>query len=173
MPVERQPVREGLAIGLIAFAAVAVFYALFDLLAARGGLYTVGLLGRAVVRGERDPSILLLPIPPDWTAILGYSAIHLVLSLAIGVVVAALIARAERNPTERRAILLVIVAGFVVTILAVGLLTTPMRAMLPWWSIVVANSLAVLLAASYLLRRHPGLGGLMLGLSEKGATASG
>lgn len=53
-------------------------------------------------------------------------------------------------------VLFTIVAGFVVTIVAVGLLTSPIRPLLPWWSIVVANALAVLLAGGYLLRSRPG-----------------
>jgi hypothetical protein len=44
-----------------------------------------------------------------------------------------------------------------VTITVIGLLTTPMRPVLPWWSIVVANTLAVLLAGAYLVKRRPGL----------------
>jgi hypothetical protein len=38
-----------------------------------------------------------------------------------------------------------------------------MRALLPWWSIVVANTAAVLVVAGYLLKRHPGIGSRMLG----------
>lgn len=162
MSPERRAVREGLVVGVIAYFAVAVFYGLFDLLASRGALYTVDLLGRAVFRGQRDASILLLPIARDWTAIFSYNALHLVLSLAIGIVVSGLVARAEQRPSQAGVVLAVIVLGFVVTILAVGVLTAPMRPMLPWWSIVAANSLAVLLAAVYLVRRHPGIGRRLL-----------
>lgn len=154
--------REGVAVGLIASVSVAAFYAAFDLLAARGPLYTVNLLGKAVFRGARDPAILQLPVPADRGAILLYNGLHLALSLAIGLVVTRLIVQAERQPSQARLLLLLIIAGFVVTILAVGYLTTPIRPLLPWWSIVVANSLAVLLAGWYLLRRHPGLPGRLL-----------
>ena len=53
--------------------------------------------------------------------------------------------------------MLTIVAGFVVTIISVGLLTNPIRPLLPWWSIVAANVLAVLLVGAYLLRKRPGI----------------
>lgn len=144
-------------VGLAAYAAVAVFYAVFDLLAARGTLYTVNLLGMAVFRGMRDPAILQLPVPPDPMAIFWYNALHLVSSLAIGLIVVRLVAQAERYPSQALLVLFMIVAGFVVTILGVGLLTTAMRPVLPWWSIVVANSLAVVVAGWYLLRKHPGI----------------
>jgi hypothetical protein len=149
--------REGLVVGFAAYASVAVFYAAFDLLAARGALYTVNLLGMAVFRGVRDPGILELPVPLDPAAIFWYNAVHLVISLAIGLTVVGLVAQAERHPPQARLVLFLIVAGFVVTILGVGLLTVSMRPVLPWWSIVVANSLAVVVGGSYLLRQHPGI----------------
>ncbi|HOX19951.1 MAG TPA: hypothetical protein PLI70_03390 [Gemmatimonadales bacterium] len=157
MPGENRVVREGLLVGFVAYASVALFYAVFDFLAARGPLFTVNLLGLAVFKGVRDPSILQLPIPVDATAVFWYNALHLVLSLAIGLVVVRLVAQAEARPSQARAMLFTIVGGFVVTILAVGILTEPMRALLPWWSIVVANVVAVWMAGSYLLRAHPGI----------------
>ena len=157
MPQKRGVLQEGVLVGLVAYASVAAFYAAFDVLAARGPLYTVNLLGRAVFTGERDPSVLQFPMPLDWTSIFWYNALHLVLSLAIGLVVVRLVTEAERAPERARAMLFTIVAGFVVTILAVGILTSPMRPLLPWWSIVLANVVAVVVAGSYLRRTHPGI----------------
>jgi hypothetical protein len=153
----RDVIREGLAIGLIAYASVAVFYSMFDFLAARGALFTVNLLGMTVFRGLRDASILMGPVPLDPGAIFLYNALHLVLSLAIGLTVVRLVAQAERHPSQAGLMLLLIVTGFVVTILVVYWLSETIRPVLPWWSIVVANALAVLVSAWYLLRRNPGL----------------
>jgi hypothetical protein len=154
--------RDGVVVGLIAYASVALFYGLFDILAARGTLYTVDLLGKAVFRGLRDPAVLQYPIQPDPTAIALYNALHLVASLAIGLIVTRLVEQAERHPPQARLVLSAIVAGFVVTVLGIGLLTAPMRPVLPWWSIVTANGLASLLAGLYLLRRRPGLWGRLV-----------
>ena len=151
--------RDGVLVGLIGYAAVAVFYSAFDLLAARGPLYTVNLLGRAAFRGLRDTGVLYFPVELDATAILLYNALHLALALAIGLIVVSLVALGDEEPARRRAVRLVIVAGFVVTIGVVGLLTSSIRPLLPWWSIVSANTLAVLLAGAYLIRRRPGLWG--------------
>lgn len=148
--------------GLIAYAAVAIFYTAFDVLAARGELYTINVLGRAVFRGLRDPGVLLLPMPLDFTAIFWYNGLHLLVSLLIGVIVVSLVRGAERHPAQARAVLGVILAGFVVTVLVVGLLTEAIRPVLPWWSIVVANGCATLLAGLWLLRKHPGLSGRFL-----------
>ncbi len=150
--------REGIVVGSIAYAAVAAFYALFDILAARGAFFTLNLLGKAVFRGLRDPAVLMLPVPPDLGAMARYNALHLVVSLAIGLVVTGLVSQAERRPSQAPFAGLTIVTGFVVTILGVGLLTASIRPLLPWWSIVVANALAVLLAGWYLIRKHPGIG---------------
>lgn len=157
MLFERRTLREGLAVGLIAYAAVALFYAAFDMLAARGALFTVDMLGKAVFRGLRDPTVLMFPDTLDPVAIFWYNGLHLILALGIGLVVTGIILQMERHPGWTPGILLVVLAGGVATVLVVGMLTQAMRPVLPWWSIVVANALASLLAGLYLLQRHPAL----------------
>jgi hypothetical protein len=148
-------VRDGLVVGLIAYASVALFYAAFDLLASRGALFTVNVLGRAMFRGLRDPSLLGMPMAIDAVAVALYNGAHLVISLGIGMVVTIFVDHAEREPMSAQVMLLWILAGFVVTIGVVGVLTIPIRAVLPWWSIIVANALAVCLAGLYLSGQHP------------------
>jgi hypothetical protein len=157
MLAHNRTVRDGLVVGLIAYASVALFYSAFDFLAARGTLYTVDLLGRALFKGLRDPSILMFSLERDPTAIFLYSAFHLMMSLGIGLVVTSLVGQAERHPSQALLIVIMIVAGGVLTVFGVAYLTESMRRVLPWWSIIVANALAALLAGSYLVRRHPGL----------------
>lgn len=149
--------REGFVAGLIAYATVAVFYGVFDLLAARGPLYTVNMLGRSLFRGLRDTGVLQYPVRIDLTAVFWYNALHLVAALAIGFVVMRLVDRADRHASQAGAMLLLIVAGFVVTVLAVGWLTSAIRPVLPWWSIVITNGLAVVTTAVYVTRRRPGI----------------
>lgn len=155
MTASRHSVRDGVVVGLIGYAAVAVFYSIFDLLASRGTLFTVDLLGKALFRGLRDPSVLYFPVEPDLTVVFQYNALHLVTALAIGMIVTGLVKYAEENPARRAIAVFVIVAGFFVTVAAIGYLTTPIRPLVPYWSIVLANALAVVLAAAYLLRRRP------------------
>jgi hypothetical protein len=157
MSTRSHAIRDGLVTGLIAAITVAMFYAVFDFLAARGVLYTVDLLGRAVFLGERDPSILLLPVKPDARLVLMYNALHLSIALAIGLVVVGLVRYAETHPPRARWVTAVIVGGFFVTIIAIAALTGSFRALLPWWSIVAANVLAVVCAGLYLTRRRPGV----------------
>lgn len=154
---QSRTIRDGLIVGLIAYAAVSLFYTVFDLLAARGMLFTVDLLGRALFKGLRDPAVLMFPIERDLTAVLLYNAFHLVISLAIGLVVVSLVGHAERHPSQALLVVIMIVAGGVLTVFGVGYLTGDLRPLLPWWSIAAANALAVLLAGVYLVRRRPGL----------------
>lgn len=148
-------VREGIILGLIGFAAVALFYAMFDFLAARGFLFTVNLLGETMFFGLRDPAVLQLPITVNYVAVMLYTAMHFVLAVGIGMVVSWLISQLEGPPAQVRLAALLIVAGFLVTVFAIGMASNPIKTLLPWWSVVLANALAVIVAGVYVLRGHP------------------
>jgi hypothetical protein len=98
--------------------------------------------------------VLQFPLVLDLMGVFWYNAFHLVASLAIGLVVTDLLFRADRHPGYAPLVLAAIVAGFLITVLGVGFLTVSIRALLPWWSIVVANVLATVAGAVYLVRRH-------------------
>lgn len=149
--------KESLIVGLIGYSSVAVLYAAFDFLAVRGSLYTVDLLGKALFRGLRDPAVLALPIELDMTTIFWFNGIHLLISLVIGFIIVAIISWSERKPAQRGIVLFAVIAGFIITIFAVAILTAEIRLLLPMWSIIVANVLAVLLGGTYLIRKHPGI----------------
>ena len=154
----KKTIQDGIILGLVGYSSVALLYAITDFLAARGFLFTVNLLGMVVFRGLRDPAVLSLPaMQLDMTAIYLFSGLHLILSLLIGFIVSILVKMSETNPGRARLILTVLVSGFFVTILGVGILTEGIRQLLPWWSIVVANSLAVIVASIYLTKKHPGI----------------
>jgi len=157
MKNNRHFVNDGIVVGVIGYAAVALFYSAFDLFASRGPLFTVNMLGKALFRGLRDPSVLMFPMQWDLSAILAYNALHLAVALVIGLVVTGLITVGENDPARRNLVRIVIIAGFLVTVSIVGALTTPIRPLLPMWSVVAANAFAMALGAVYLLRRRPGL----------------
>ena len=155
MDSSSRTIRYGAAVGVIAYGAVAVFYALFDLLASRGVLHTVNQLGRAFFRGHRETASLGIPTAIDWSAIALYNALHFAVSMAIGITVATLVEHAHRRPDRAPVTLLTLIAGFVFTIGIIGAATASMRPVLPWWSLIVANSVAVVLAGWFLMRRYP------------------
>lgn len=168
MSRESNTVREGLVLGGSAFVAVVFFYAAFDSLAARGPLFTVDLLGKALFRGLRDPAVLQLPGQVDFTVVVLYTAFHLAASLAIGLVVAWLLGHAGTGGGRAVAVRTVLIAGFFVTVALVGVLTVPMRALLPTWSIVAANALAVAVAGAALMRVRPQVFADVFGLERAG-----
>lgn len=146
--------RDGLVVGFIAYGAVALFYAAFDLLAARGPLHSVNVLGLAVFRGLRGP-LPEAPPPIDMAGILLYNGFHLFAAVTIGLVVVGLVRQAELYPARAPVILLLMVGGFTATVFAVGWLSTSIRSVLPWWSILVANTAAAIPAALYLILGRP------------------
>jgi len=148
-------IKEGLIVGSIGYGSVALLYATFDFFATRGSLYTVDLLGKALFMGLRDPAILSLPIELDMTVIFWYNVLHLITSLIIGLVVISLVGLSERKQSLVPLVLFVIIAGFIITIAGIGFLTAHFRILLPWWSIVFANALAVILAGAYIIKRYP------------------
>lgn len=152
-------IRVGFVVGIIGYVSVAVFYAVFDLLAARGPLYTVDLLGKTVFFGFRDASVLGLPMQVDVTAVIWYSLLHLVFSVAIGLIVTSLVDYSSRTESRSRFVMFLIVTGFFVTIVVIGMLTEPIRPLLPTWSIVVANALTVVAGGAYLVKKRPGTWG--------------
>jgi hypothetical protein len=157
MSTPKSDLRDGLMIGLIAFVVVAGFYNAYDLLADRGPFHTVNLIGRSVFHGIRDAAELARPVPLDTRVIEGYNALHLGFSLAIGAIVMRFVGVAERDPSRRAPMLLLVVGGYLATIVTVGWLSAPIRDVLPWWSIAAANTLAVVAGTVYVVRRRPGI----------------
>ncbi len=148
--------------GIIGSVSAAAFYAVFDIFAARGAFFTVDLLGKSLFTGMSDATALGLPTLLDVTSVAWYSGLHLLISLVIGLIVVRLVLHSEQHPSQAKAVLAVIVLGFVVTVIAIGLLTSPIRLLLPLWTIVAANVLAVLVAGAYLVRKHPDAWGRLL-----------
>lgn len=148
----RQDLRDGLVVGLIAYVTVAVFYGVFDLVAARGAFYTVHVLANVVPGGEGT-------VPPvvDMDGVVRYDGIHLAASLLIGVIVMLVVGHGDRHPAQARLAGLVVVAGYFVTVAAVWMLTRRASGLIPWWSIAGANAAAVLAASLYVVWRRPGV----------------
>jgi hypothetical protein len=155
--------REGLIVGSIGYAAVAVFYTLFDLLAGRGWIFTLDLLGKVLFRGVRDPAVLQLPMEPDLGAMFAYNLLHLAISLAVGLFVAGLVARAERRPRIGYSTLLVLAAGYLITVAAIAVLARDIDPLLPLWSIVIVNTIAAMGGGLFLWHAHPDLWGRVRG----------
>lgn len=141
---------EGLVVGLIGYAAVALFVGLFDLVTGRPFFHTVATLGRGLVADPGPPGTI------DPGAVFAFNGLHLFAFLAIGVVIAKLAHAIELHPVFWYLAFFFCLGVFFASVAAISALD-PHREALPGWVIVAANVVAGVLMGSYLLRRHPSL----------------
>jgi len=160
-------IKEGLIIGFIGYATVAILYAIFDMIAARGFLFTVDLLGKVLFRDFLTSDIVKSPAAIDLAAIFWYNIFHLLTALIIGLLVISFVELTDRQPAQGQFILFILVLGFVLTVVVVTFMTSPVNTFIPWWSIFIANILSVVTASYYLFKRHPGIGPHLLYLLAK------
>jgi hypothetical protein len=159
--------REGLIAGLLGAAVVALFYFGMDL--TRGVPFlTPSVLGEVLVLRRPDAVVTAA----NTTAIVVYTGVHLLLFLAFGLGLSALLTRAETSSVARYAILqlFIVFELFFFGLLAIVSETT--RGLFPLWSILTANTTAAIVMGAWMWRNHPGLqramGRTPLGAPEMG-----
>lgn len=157
MPRTSTDLQDGVVVGTIAYAVIAATYGLLDLVAGRGLFFTVNLLGLATFGDAAAASAVTVGEPIRLGAVLLFNALHLVVSIGVGVVVVALVGYAEREDRQAFTVLLALVSGYAVTVAAVGWLSADVRDMLPWTSIILANALAVGAGGWYVVWQRPGV----------------
>ena len=167
MLLSAKTIKEGIIIGFIGYASVALLYVFFDIIAARGLLFTVDILGKALFRGLLDPLAMAEPAALDLEAIFWYNIFHLVTALIIGLLVISFVDLTDRKPSQGQFILFTLFLGFVITVVVVSFLTSPISDFLPWWSVIIANSISVVCSSYYLFKKHPGIGPHLLYLLAK------
>jgi hypothetical protein len=146
--------QEGLIAGLVGAATVAVCFLIVDALSGRP-LYTPTVLGTALFR--RGAPIPLTEVLPDLEMVLMFTWVHGLLFVAIGGIVARLLAVAERQPNLGFGILMLFVFfefGFIV---AAMVFAEPILRALAWPAVLVANMLAAVTMGGYFWLRHPNL----------------
>jgi hypothetical protein len=92
-PDRAQVLTQGLVAGLVGYAAVVLFFIVANLVAGRSPFHTAAALGSALFHGLSDPARLVIEPGP----VLAMNGLHLVLSLAVGTVVAWLLSETERH----------------------------------------------------------------------------
>jgi len=154
--------REGVVAGLIGAAVVAVWFLLFDTVQG-APLRTPTILGRVIAglalgRGTPDPyaGIALAPI-------VGYSLLHGLAFVGVGLIAAFLIEGAEREPAMLLALLIFLAAFEVFFLALIVFLAGPLLDVLAWWAILIGNFLAVAAMLPYFLIWHHRLAGTLVG----------
>jgi hypothetical protein len=158
MALEGRIVREGVVAGLIGAAAVAVLILIFDI---AGGvpLQSPAILGSAILKGIRDPNLVTVSAGP----VIGYTIIHGLGFIGVGLIAAFLVSAAEREPAMVLALLIFFAAFEVFFLALIAFWALPVLGVLAWWEILAGNLVASVAMLYYFHRRHPGLARSLIG----------
>ena len=142
----------GLVTGLIGATVVAAWFFVLDL-AAGAPLRTPAALGSALLFGAAGPGEVVV----SFGLLATYTVIHVAAFAASGIVLVALAEQIERVPAMALVVVLagIVLEGLVVATLAVG--AEWVLGTVGWWSVAVANLLAVVAMGWQVWRTHPRL----------------
>lgn len=146
----RSVVYEGLITGLIGAGAVAAWFLIVDTVSGRP-FFTPAVLGSAMFFGLRDPSAVTISLG----AVAAYTLVHVIAFLALGIVVAAMLAELRKTPH----VLWLLAEFFIVfeigfyAVIAVAF--APVSAALAWINVAVGNLIAAGGMGYYLWRTNP------------------
>ncbi len=153
---------EGVRAGLLGAGLVAGWFFVVDV--ARGRpLLTPSALGSAVFLGVDNLADVQITVG----TVLGYTAVHLALFTAIGLLVSAFVRRAEEMPHLVFGGMLLFVTLETVFVGYLAIAAEFLLGALAWWAIALGNLLAAAGMGAYFLWRHPRLRKILKGdLSE-------
>ncbi len=145
----KRVMREGVTVSMLGASVVAVWFLVVDAMAGVP-FRTPALLGGVLFHGVTDP------LHPAVTAevILQYTLVHGVVFLVFGLMVAGLLALADREPRLLFALVILFCCFEVFVVGAIAILAERLFATAAWWTILAANALATLIMAGYLFLAH-------------------
>jgi hypothetical protein len=158
MALDGRTVREGVVAGLIGAATVALLILGFDL-AGGAPLQSPAILGSVIFKGVRDPNLVTLSAGP----VIGYTIVHGLGFVVVGLVASLLVASAEREPPMVLALLIFFAAFEVFFLALIAFWALPVLGVLAWWEILAGNLVASAAMLFYFHRRHPGLARSLIG----------
>ena len=155
MAERHNSLREGIIAGIIGATAIAVWFAVIDIVSGQP-FHTPSILGAGLISVLGKP-----PMMPDTVGfhVFIYTVFHYVVFAIVGIIIVQIVHQSERTPA--------ILAGFLVAFVAfelgaIGLTTLFTESRLggmAWYQIFLANLLAAGLMFWFMWRRHPGLRG--------------
>lgn len=161
-PVAAAPARdsaavyvEGMIVGLLGAATIALWFLALDVVAGRP-LYTPNVLGTALFHGGaglENPDTL----PISFETVVSFTWVHVLVFLLIGLAAAQMIALAERHPSFGFGLVLMFVVfqyGFLQVCM---ILAEPVLHALAWPQVMAGNLMAALVMSVSLWKRHPRL----------------
>ena len=153
MAEQHNSVREGIYAGIIGATAIAVWFAIIDVLGAHP-FHTPDILGAGLISILGKP-----PMMPDTPAvrIVVYTIFHYLAFAIIGILLAKIVHQSARTPAVLAGALIAFVAFELGAIGLTTLLTESRLGGMAWYQIFLANLLATVLMFWFMWRRHPAL----------------
>jgi hypothetical protein len=150
MAIENRTIREGIVGGLLAAGAVALFFLVLDLVTGHP-FATPARLGESVASvfggtGGASPTLYVL----------GYTVFHVLAFILSGIVMSAVVNKAEEEPSLLFGLLILFVA-FEIAWYGMTAILSRDEAFGPpaWYQIMLANVVAAGVMGYYLFRKHP------------------
>lgn len=141
---------EGTDVGIIGGLAVAIWFLILDTIAGHP-FQTPSLLGQVVLFGNSRPDTTHLV----FGAILVYTAFHFAVFALLGMGLVVLVHWGTRDPVVRYALLPIFLVFEVLFYGLLQVLSEKTHDLFPFWTVLVANTLAAVCMGSYLWLRHP------------------
>jgi len=143
---------EGITTGLLGAFSVAIWFLVVD--GAQGHpLSTPSVLGQVLLYGSSTPAVTPIATGP----LVAYTLLHVGAFVLFGIGVTHLVHLAMYSALARFALFIVAVVFELFFFMLTYLLFAGTSYLFPWWSVLGANTLALLVMGSYLRRTHPGL----------------
>jgi len=141
---------EGVAAGLVGAVAVALVLGLWSLLSGRPFLFVPWALGSALLGTGLSGNVTPEPVGV-------YNAIHVSVSVVIGVVASMFVARAESRPGLTHILGLLAAVGVVYGVALLGAFAVEATEAVSWTAVLLANGAGAAAIGGYLFRAHPRL----------------
>jgi hypothetical protein len=141
---------EGLVTGLVGYVTVVVLFAALNVFAGEGVFRTAALLGSALFFGFREGADPVAGPAP----IIAYNGVHILVSLLIGLGAAWLVFETEKHKPLWFIVFFLFLAGFIYSVVVMGVFAAEIVHLLSWPVIVIANLAAGIAAGGYLGWRH-------------------
>ncbi len=149
---QHRTVREGILAGIIGATVVAIWFLIVDAIAGNV-LFAPAALGSAIFFGATSPA----QVTVDFTTVAGYTLIHYLAFIGVGLIAAAVVRGAEDSPPLVLGLALLFVVAETLFIGLVAIAANWILGSFAWWAIVVGNVLAALAMGAYLWKTHPAL----------------
>ncbi len=141
---------EGTFAGAIGATTVAVWFLVLDLIQGHP-LRTPSVLGQVLLFGDSTPVLDTI----HFGAVIAYTAVHFGAFLLFGIGLVRLVHWAVKESVVRYALLQVFLVFEVFFYGLLMLASETTRALFPFWTVLIANTLAAIAMGAYLWHMHP------------------